>query len=423
MSELSRAKFQLEYEKSRRCSKHLGIGKGVGWRLRFLFWLFALHQSIDGIWLDYCWLRLVSCCFCCCGGGHCFGCGRTESEILPIKAERDRLQSEKQMKDRIIDDLRKEQQVAVVARGGCDGWDGYTFCVYVYMHTYVYICIHTYTHIYIYIHISCICTCIRICTCTCICICTCVCICICKCICIYIYVYVYVHVYAYVYACGPKTVPVKRAFLNIAIVGWGGVGGHVNVPCTSYMIYCHAAKISGIIYYVTCCYAAEISGIVYYVTYMLLRCWDLWDRVLRYIHVATLLRSLVSFTTLHTCCYAAEISGIVYYVTHMLLRCWDLWYRLLRYMLLRCWDLWDRLLRYMSLRCWDLWDRLLRYIHVATLLRSLRSLRAWQWRCIHKNADCQLFTTHALQRWRWKTKNRAPSFSRISNHQISTALW
>ena len=74
-----------------------------------------------------------------------------------------------------------------------------------------------------------------------------------------------------------KTVPVKRTFLNIAIVGWGGVGwggvgGHVNVPCTSYMIYCHAAKISGIIYYVTCCYAAEISGIVYYVTYMLLRC-------------------------------------------------------------------------------------------------------------------------------------------------------
>ena len=106
---------------------------------------------------------------------------------------------------------------------------------------------------------------------------------------------------------------------------------------------------------------------------MLLRCWDLWYRLLRYIHVATLLRSLGSCTTLHTCCYAAEISGIVYYVTYMLLRCWDLWYRLLRYMLLRCWDLWDRLLRYMLLRCWDLWDRLLRYIHVATLLRSLVS--------------------------------------------------
>ena len=25
-------------------------------------------------------------------------------------------------------------------------------------------------------------------------------------------------------ACGPKTVPVKRTFLNIAIVGWSGVG-------------------------------------------------------------------------------------------------------------------------------------------------------------------------------------------------------
>ena len=43
--------------------------------------------------------------------------------------------------------------------------------------------------------------------------------------------------------------------------GWGGVGGHVNVDCTSYMIYCHVAKISGIFYYVTCCYAAEISSV------------------------------------------------------------------------------------------------------------------------------------------------------------------
>ena len=49
-------------------------------------------------------------------------------------------------------------------------------------------------------------------------------------------------------------------------MGWGGVGGHVNVPCTSYMIYCHAAKISGIVYDVTCCYAAKISGIADYVT-------------------------------------------------------------------------------------------------------------------------------------------------------------
>ena len=89
---------------------------------------------------------------------------------------------------------------------------------------------------------------------------------------------------------------------------------------------------------------------------MLLRCWDLWDRLLRYIHVATLLRSLGSFTTLHTCCYAAEISGIVYYVTC----CYaaeisGIFYYVtcryaaeisgivyyVTYMLLRCWDLWD----------------------------------------------------------------------------------
>ena len=46
------------------------------------------------------------------------------------------------------------------------------------------------------------------------------------------------------------------------------------------MVYCHAAEISGVVYYVTCCYAAEISG-----TFTTL-------------HVATLLRSLGSFTTL-----------------------------------------------------------------------------------------------------------------------------
>ena len=89
---------------------------------------------------------------------------------------------------------------------------------------------------------------------------------------------------------------------------------------------------------------------------MLLCCWDLWYRLLRYIHVATLLRSLGSCTTLHTCGYAAEISGIVYYVTC----CYAaeisgiVYYVTCRYaaeisgivyyvtyMLLRCWDLWD----------------------------------------------------------------------------------
>ena len=43
-------------------------------------------------------------------------------------------------------------------------------------------------------------------------------------------------------------------------VGWGGVGGHVNVACTSYMIYCHAAEIPGVVYYVTGCYAAAGVG-------------------------------------------------------------------------------------------------------------------------------------------------------------------
>ena len=64
------------------------------------------------------------------------------------------------------------------------------------------------------------------------------------------------------------------------LMGWGGVGGHVNAPCTSYIIVCYAAKICGI-----------VATLV--VTTLLLRCWDLWDRC--YV----------------TCCYTAEISGIV----------------------------------------------------------------------------------------------------------------
>ena len=30
------------------------------------------------------------------------------------------------------------------------------------------------------------------------------------------------------------------------MMGWGG-GGHVNVPCTSYVICCYAAEISGVV--------------------------------------------------------------------------------------------------------------------------------------------------------------------------------
>ena len=154
-------------------------------------------------------------------------------------------------------------------------------------------------------------------------------------------------------------------------VGWGGVGGHVNVPGTSYMIYCHAVEISGIVYYVTCCYAAEISGIVYYVTC----CY------------AAEISGIVYYVT---CCYAAEISGIVYYVT--------------------C-SMWNLMKKSIPSNLSAKSDFLMVYA------------RVWQWRCIRKNADRQLITVHALQRWRWKVKTRAPSFSKISNHQISTALW
>ena len=70
----------------------------------------------------------------------------------------------------------------------------------------------------------------------------------------------------------PADALVKRTFLNIAILGWGGVGwGHVNVPCTSYMIYCYAAEISGIVCYVTCCYAADGVGWGGMFTFLVLR--------------------------------------------------------------------------------------------------------------------------------------------------------
>ena len=125
------------------------------------------------------------------------------------------------------------------------------------------------------------------------------------------YIFIF-YIYIHIYACGPKTVPVKRTFLNIAIVGWSGVGW---------------------------------GGML---TFLVPRTW----------YIAMLLRSLGSCTNL---------------LRYMLLRCWDLWDRLLRYMLLRCWDLWDRLLRYMLLRCWDLWDRLLRYMLLRCWSRSLGS--------------------------------------------------
>ena len=45
-------------------------------------------------------------------------------------------------------------------------------------------------------------------------------------------------------------------------MGWGGVGGHVNVPCTSYIIVCYAAEISAIVATLLVTTLAEISGVV-----------------------------------------------------------------------------------------------------------------------------------------------------------------
>ena len=145
------------------------------------------------------------------------------------------------------------------------------------------------------------------------------------------------------------------------LMGWGGVGGHVNVPCTSYMIYCYAAEISAIVYYVTCCYAAEISGIVYYVTC----CY------------AAEISGIVYYVT---CCYAAEISGIVYYVTC----CYAAEISGIVY--------------YVTCSMWNLMKKLIPSNLSAKSDLLMVYARAWQWRCIHKNADCQLITVHALQR-------------------------
>ena len=113
---------------------------------------------------------------------------------------------------------------------------------------------------------------------------------------ILLYSYLFILVYAY----GWKTLRAFCFFFEYCSLSWGwvGVGGHVNVPCTSYRIYCHVAEISGIAYYVTCCYAAEISSVGWgwgwvgwggMQTFLVLRTW----------YIAMLLRSLGSLTTWH----------------------------------------------------------------------------------------------------------------------------
>ena len=144
----------------------------------------------------------------------------------------------------------------------------------------------------------------------------------------------YIWYVLHVFACGPKTVLVKRTFLGRGGAGWGG---HVNVPCTSYIIVCYAAQISGIV--ATLLATTLQRSLVLLLRDMILRCWwggvgwgpcqrflyfvhnsvprckDLWDRcyVTCYYAATTLLRSLGSLLRylLLRCYYDAEISGIV----------------------------------------------------------------------------------------------------------------
>ena len=156
------------------------------------------------------------------------------------------------------------------------------------------------------------------------------------------------YVWYVIYAYGWKTVRRTCVLLLFWVLlfvlglGWGGVGGHVDVPCTSYRIYCHVAKIFGIAYYVTCCYAAEISSVgwgwggvgghanVPCTSYMI------------YCHVAKI--SGIAYYV--TCCYAAEISGVGWG--------WG-------------WVGWGGMLTFLVLRTW----------YIAMLLRSLGSLTTW----------------------------------------------
>ena len=176
------------------------------------------------------------------------------------------------------------------------------------------------------------------------------------------------------FACGPKTVLVKRTFLKNAIsevrLGWGGA-------CQRSLYFVH---------YIVC-YAAEISGIV-----------------------ATLLVTMLQ-------------GSLVLLLRDMILRCWwggvgwgghvnvPFTSYIIDYSLLCCRDLWNQIKKSIPSNLSAKSDLLMVYA------------RAWQWRCIHKNAGCQLKTVHALQWWRWKGKKRASDFARFPTSEINSALW
>ena len=199
-------------------------------------------------------------------------------------------------------------------------------------------------------------------------------------------------------ACGPKTVSRKTHVFEYRDCGveWGGVGGMLTFLVLRAWYIAMLLRSLGSF---TTLHVATLLmgwggvgvGCGVMLTFLVLRTW----------YIAMLLRSLGLFTTLHVG-YAAEISGIVYY----------LWDRLLRYMLLRCWDLCgivyyvtccyaaeiSGIVYYVTCSMWNLMKKSITSNLSAKSDLLMVYARAWQWRCIHKNADCQLITVHALQR-------------------------
>ena len=182
-----------------------------------------------------------------------------------------------------------------------------------------------------------------------------------------------IYTYLHVYACGPKTVPVKRTFLNIAIVGWSGVG-----------------------------WGGMLTFLVLRTWYiaMLLRSLGLFTTL----HVATLLRSLGSFTTLHVATLLRSLGSFTTLQCATLLRSLGSFTTLHAATLLRSLGSFTTL----HVLCGIWWKSQFPAAWVPKVTSWWCMLAAWQWRCIHQNADCQLITVHALQRWRWKVKKNAP---------------
>jgi len=101
----------------------------------------------------------------------------------------------------------------------------------------------------------------------------------------------------------------------------------------------------------------------------------------------------------------------LYFVHDPLLRCWDLWDRLLRYMLLRCW--WGGvggggMLTYLVLRTWSIdaaWSAVKNFIPNSLSSKSkdlLLYAKFWQWRYVNGHSRLQQKTISTLKRLVWQ---------------------